>query len=673
MQFYTLLSLAVLLAGANAKQGFRALPVYNAPAPKANEQVSNTVVKATYKTVCPTGISTATTTATVAVPTTHTDPVEIIMTTTVAACTGCADGESVTIVVPEVTEVPIVPETLTAVQPGESGLESFTITASESGEFPVMTGIVTEPVAAVPTGTAVSSVEDLTSSILPSDDAEVIASSVLGAIPSEFDSYTITASESGDFPVMTGIVSVPTGAVTTGTAVSSVENLTSSILPSDDAEAISSSVLGALPSAYDSYTITASESGEFPVLTGIVSVPTGAVTTGTAVSSVEDLTSSVLPSDEADAISSSVVAAIPSEYDSFTITASASGDFPQLSGIVSVPTGAVTTGTGIEISIVPSAVPSDAEDSSSFLNASPSAVSTGTIPSYPVSDAPYPVPGNATIPAGPTATGVLPLTSDLSAEISEPTSIASATGAIPTPDTAGAPYGNATSTFLGVGGTGTGLFPISTGTAISSGTAISVGTGVGTSTTSYLTLSLPPRVVISTAPPSTVTQTIPASTTTLTKPDSTTTLSLDTTSTAVVTLTNTLTIPAETLTITAPDGAESTTTVSTTEITEVVTQTLPPGVITQTIPGSTITQTAPASTVTETKPGGVVTVTVPGEMMTVAPEEVTGPAQAPSTVVVTMTKTAPAETVTVTATSVPEGVVCVEKRAAVHPRGWFRF
>jgi len=75
------------------------VPAVSYPAVTPGEEVITTVITKEYVTLCPTGLSTATTRVTAEVPAYYTVPVEVIMTTTEAACSNCgADSQPTTVV-----------------------------------------------------------------------------------------------------------------------------------------------------------------------------------------------------------------------------------------------------------------------------------------------------------------------------------------------------------------------------------------------------------------------------------------------------------------------------------------------------------------------------------------------------------------------------------------------
>ncbi|KAI5793991.1 hypothetical protein FPQ18DRAFT_162513 [Pyronema domesticum] len=142
----------------------------DAPKPKSGEAVYTTVIKTEYETLCPKGISTATTHITTAVPVTFTpSTITVIMTTTVATCkTGCgASPTEVTLSVPVMTTASPLPvssaegaSTRSLVSATGSVSRSVVVPSASGSFIPVSSGILpsnSAEIPALPIGTGTSS------------------------------------------------------------------------------------------------------------------------------------------------------------------------------------------------------------------------------------------------------------------------------------------------------------------------------------------------------------------------------------------------------------------------------------------------------------------------------------------------------------------------------------
>jgi len=120
-------------------------PAIIAPKPKPGEPLYTTTIRNEYETLCPTGISTATTHITTKLPVTFTpSSISVVMTSTVADCTMCGPGSTkVTLSVPHETFVPL-PSTGTGL--GHKTPKFKTI-------LPIVTGVPPASSGAVPSGT----------------------------------------------------------------------------------------------------------------------------------------------------------------------------------------------------------------------------------------------------------------------------------------------------------------------------------------------------------------------------------------------------------------------------------------------------------------------------------------------------------------------------------------
>jgi len=203
------------------------VPAVSYPTVTPGEEVITTVITKEYVTLCPTGLSTATTRVTAEVPASYTDPVEVIMTTTEEVCTNCgAESQPTTVVL----TVPVYEtQTLTSAAPfvpRPTTVHQTIIRTITNGAGQEAPETVTEEIVTVTTYQPVTEVTTIVQTVTNSagEEAQETVVSIPGYAP-------ITEASQPVYGVVTETVyqtapnAVPTEAVVTETITTQYETV----------------------------------------------------------------------------------------------------------------------------------------------------------------------------------------------------------------------------------------------------------------------------------------------------------------------------------------------------------------------------------------------------------------------------------------------------------------